>query len=159
MSHIPNLHRQQWVTLTLKKKTFPPLPEKKDFILAESRDIVDYRSTNAQSVQILSRLTPKMTRFVLPYMYNKQRYGIKQTVKYIKKTGERTIYHWYTLLRVTKTAHNSSCLSNNRCCVLQWKSISTVIMVTLVNYEKAGVTKTFLGQSTRCMFDIVAKWS
>ena len=83
MSHIPNLHRQQWVTLTLKKRHFHHCQRKKDFIPAESRDIVDYHSTNAQSVQILSRLTPKMTRFVLPYMYNKQRYGIKQTVKYI----------------------------------------------------------------------------
>jgi len=38
----------------------------KHFILAESRYIIDYHSTNAHSVRILFRLTPKMTRFVLP---------------------------------------------------------------------------------------------
>ena len=38
-----------------------------DFILEESRDTGDYHSTNAQSVLILSQLTPKMTCFVLSY--------------------------------------------------------------------------------------------
>jgi len=62
--------------VTYPKPTPPtPWPGKKDisttarenyFILAESRDIVNYHSTNAQSVLILSRLTPKMTCSVLP---------------------------------------------------------------------------------------------
>jgi len=49
--------------LDLKIKT----AREKDFILAESRDTVNYHSTNAQYVLILSRLTPKMTCFVLSY--------------------------------------------------------------------------------------------
>jgi len=51
--------------LDLKKSHFHHCQRKR---LAESRDIVDYHSTNAQYVQILSRFTAKMTRFVLPYI-------------------------------------------------------------------------------------------
>ena len=67
MSHIPNLHGQH---LDLDKKDISTTAREKEIVLANSRDIVDYHSTNAQSVLILSRLTPKMTRCVFPYTRN-----------------------------------------------------------------------------------------